>query len=60
MAPHSSPLAWIIPATAEPGGLPSMGSQSWTRLKGLSSSILKMNVVTKFLCTWLFISMLYL
>ena len=26
MAPHSSTLAWIIPWTEEPGGLPSMGS----------------------------------
>ena len=25
MATHSSVLAWRIPATAEPGGLPSMG-----------------------------------
>ena len=26
MATHSSALAWRIPGTAEPGGLPSMGS----------------------------------
>ena len=26
MAIHSSVLAWRIPGTAEPGGLPSMGS----------------------------------
>ena len=26
MATHSSALAWRIPETAEPGGLPSMGS----------------------------------
>ena len=26
MATHSSVLAWKIPGTAEPGGLPSMGS----------------------------------
>ena len=26
MAPHSSTLAWKIPWTEEPGGLPSMGS----------------------------------
>ena len=38
MAPHSSVLAWRIPGMAEPSGLPSMGSQSWTRLKRLSSS----------------------
>ena len=28
MAPHSSTLAWKIPWTEEPGGLPSMGSHS--------------------------------
>ena len=38
MATHSSVLAWRIPGTAEPGGLPSVGSLSRTRLKGLSSS----------------------
>ena len=27
MATHSSMLAWRIPWTEEPGGLPSMGSQ---------------------------------
>ena len=26
MAPHSSVLAWRIPGTGEPGGLPSIGS----------------------------------
>ena len=38
MATHSSVLAWRVPGTGEPGGLPSMGLQSWTRLKRLSSS----------------------
>ena len=38
MGTHSSVLAWRIPGMAEPDGLPSMGSQSWTRLKQLSSS----------------------
>ena len=33
MATHSSVLAWRIPGTGEPGGLPSMGLQSRTRLK---------------------------
>ena len=33
MTTHSSILAWRIPWTEEPGGLPPMGSQSWTRLK---------------------------
>ena len=32
MASHSSILAWEIPWTEEPGGLPSTESQSWTRL----------------------------
>ena len=30
MATHSSILAWRIPWTEEPGGLQSIGSQSWT------------------------------
>ena len=39
MATHSSVLAWRIPGTVEPDGLPSMGvAQSRTRLKRLSSS----------------------
>ena len=38
MATHSSVLAWRIPGMAEPGGLPSMGSHSRTRLKRLSSN----------------------
>ena len=39
MATHSSRLAWRIPGMGEPGGLLSMGAtQSWTRLKRLSSS----------------------
>ena len=32
MATHSSILAWKIPWTEEPGGLQSVGLQSWTRL----------------------------
>ena len=38
MATHSSIFAWRIPETGEPGGLPSMGLHSRTRLKRLSSS----------------------
>ena len=30
MATHSSVLAWRIPGTGEPPGLPSLGSQIWT------------------------------
>ena len=33
MAMHSSIRAWRIPRTEEPGGLQSMGLQSWTRLR---------------------------
>ena len=33
MAPHASTLAWKIAWTEEPGGQPSTGSQSRTRLK---------------------------
>ena len=39
MATHSSILAWTIPWTEEPGGLQSMGSQSWTRLSNFSYSL---------------------
>ena len=40
MATHSSALAWRIPGTGEPGGLPSNGvAQSWTWLKWLSSRV---------------------
>ena len=38
MATHSSVLAWRIPGMGEPGGLLSLGLQSRTRLKLLSSS----------------------
>ena len=39
MATHSSVLAWRIPGTGEPGGLPVYGvAESQTRLKRLSSS----------------------
>ena len=34
MATHSSVLAWRIPGTGEPGGLPSMGSQEDLLEKG--------------------------
>ena len=38
MATYSSVFAWRIPGTGKPGGLSSVGSQSRTRLKQLSSS----------------------
>ena len=37
MATHSSILAWRIPWTEEPGGLQSIGWQSQTQLKQLST-----------------------
>ena len=37
-ATHSSVLAWRIPGTGEPGGLPSMELHRVTRQKRLSSS----------------------
>ena len=36
MATHSNVLAWRIPGTREPDGLPSMGSLSRTRLSGFT------------------------
>ena len=38
MAIHSSIFAWRIPWTEEPGGLKSMGSESWTWLRQLSTT----------------------
>ena len=52
MAAHSSVPAWRIPGAGEPGGLPSMGPHSQTRLKRLSSSsgsILMSNAFVEFL-----------
>ena len=38
MTTHSSFLVWRIPLTEEAGGLQSMGSQSQTQLKELSTA----------------------
>ena len=51
MASHSSVLAWRIPGTAEPGGLPSMGSHrvrhDWSDLAAVAAdSILKSRDIT--------------
>ena len=44
MATHSSVLAWRIPGTGEPGGLPSMGSHrvghDWSDLAAAAASVL--------------------
>ena len=47
MATHSSVLAWRIPGTWEPGGLPSTGSHSQTWLKQLSSSSMVLGLLEK-------------
>ena len=43
MATHSSALAWRIPGTAEPGGLPSMGSHrvrhNWSDLAAATAAV---------------------
>ena len=43
MATHSSVLAWRIPGTADPGGLPSMGSHrvgyNWSDLAAAAASL---------------------
>ena len=45
MATHSSVLAWRIPGTAEPGGLPSMGSHrvrhNWSDLAAAAGAALQ-------------------
>ena len=49
MATHSSVLAWRIPGTGEPGGLPSMGSHrvghDWSDLAAAAAA-------TLYLCVW--------
>ena len=48
MATHSSVLAWRIPRTGEPGGLPSMGSHrvghDWRDLTAAAAVWLKMYI----------------
>ena len=50
MATYSSVLAWRIPGTGEPGGLPSMGSHrvrhNWSDLAAAADSILKSRLIT--------------
>ena len=58
MATHSSVLAWRIPGTGEPGGLPSMGVHRVRRLKRLSSSSSSMITSYK-LYTFLFYTRRY-
>ena len=44
MAPHSSTLAWRIPGTEEPGGLPSMG-HDWSDLAAAPARRQKRSIV---------------
>ena len=48
MATHSSALAWRIPGTGEPGGLPSMGSHrvghNWCDLAAAAATSLKTGI----------------
>ena len=45
MATHSSVLAWRIPGTGEPGGLPSMGSHrvrhNWSDLAAVAAAVIQ-------------------
>ena len=51
MAPHSSVLAWRIPETGEPGGLPSMGSHrlghDWSDLAAAAAGTSPVSGATK-------------
>ena len=61
MATQSSVLAWRIPGTGEPGGLPSYGvAQSRTRLKRLSGSSTPFLPLLPFLLPLITTSSLYL
>ena len=55
IATHSSPLAWRIPWTEEPGGLQSIGLQSWTWQKWLNILTYKELQFPKILCSWDFL-----
>ena len=50
MATHSSVLAWRIPGTGEPGGLPSLGSHSRKRLSSSSSRTIFHSCCSLFSC----------
>ena len=56
MATHSSVLAWRIPGTGEPGGLPSMGSHraghDWSDLAAAACCVRGTNIVLQVNCTF--------
>ena len=53
MATHSSVLAWRIPGTGEPGGLPPMGSHrvghDWSNLPAAAAA--NINTITIYICS---------
>jgi len=51
MATHSSVLAWRIPGTGEPGGLPSTGSHRVTHVKRWSTSLTIREIQSKLQCS---------
>ena len=55
MATHSSVLAWRVPVTGEPGGLPFMGShrvrQDWSDLAGAAEEFESIYLLFKYLYT---------
>ena len=50
MATHSSVLAWRIPGTGEPGGLPSMGlhkvEHDWSDLAATTGKLVWLSMAT--------------
>ena len=60
MATHSSVLAWRIPRTGEPGGLPSLGSHrvghDWNDLAAAAAAccLLIPELLYPFICWWAF------
>ena len=64
IATHSSVLAWRIPGTGEPGGLPSMGSHGvrhdWSDLAAAAAALLTVYVTPSSLFTYLHYYLSYL
>ena len=56
MATHSSVLAWRIPGTGEPGGLPSLGSHrvrhDWSDLAAIFHCVYIPHLSYPFICWW--------
>ena len=66
MATHSSVLAWRIPGTGEPGGLPSMGphivGHDWSDLAAAAAAfhwVYVLHLLYPFICWWTFMALLY-